>query len=78
MQNYTIRIKKNSNKTLALINYLKTLDFIEITKAEDWFDELSQEQIKNIKQGLDDLENNNTHSDEDVRKRIHQRILNTQ
>ena len=78
MQDYTLSISENNKKTSALINYLKTLDFIKITKATDWWDELSQENINAINRGLDDLENGNTHTDEDVRKKIHQRILNAQ
>lgn len=78
MQNYTLTIPENSNKALALLNYLKTLDFIEITKTVDWWDELSMENKKAINQGLDDLENGNTHTDEKVRESIHKRILNAQ
>ena len=78
MQNYTLSVPENSNKALALLNYLKTLDFIKISKSVDWWDELSQENINAINRGLDDLENGNTHTDEDVRKKIHQRILNAQ
>jgi len=78
MQNYTLSVPDNSNKASALLNYLKTLDFIKISKSVDWWDELSQENINNINKGLDDLENGNTHTDEDVRKNIHQRIINAQ
>ena len=78
MAQFTISISENNNKALALLNYLKTLDFVSITKIEDWYDELSQEQIKSINKGLEDLENGNIHKDEDVRKSIHQRILNAQ
>ena len=63
---------------MALLNYLKTLDFIKITKTTDWWDELSTEDKKSIQQGLDDLENNNIHSDEDVKKSIKKRILNAE
>jgi len=41
-------------------------------------DELSLENQKAIKQGLTDIDNGDIHSDEDVRKSIHQRILNSQ
>lgn len=76
MQNYTLRIPEN-NKAFALLNYLKTLDFIEIEKTIDWWDELSQENKNDIEQGLNDFENGNVHSDEDVRKNIRQRIFNS-
>jgi len=78
MAQFTISISENNNKALALLNYLKTLDFVSITKIEDWYDELSQEQIKSINKGLEDLENGNIHKDEDVRESIHQRILNAE
>ena len=76
MQDYTLTISEKSNKALALINYLRTLDFVEITKTTDWWDELSQENKNAIQQGIDDLDNGYVHTDEDVRKNIRQRILN--
>ena len=78
MQDYTLTVSEINKKTSALINYLKTLDFIKITKTTDWWDELSTEDKKSIQQGLDDLENNNIHSDEDVKKSIKKRILNAE
>ena len=78
MQNYTLTISEDNKKTSALINYLKTLDFIKITKATDWWDELSTEDKKSVQQGLDDIENNNIHSDEDVKKSIKKHIFNIQ
>ncbi len=78
MQDYTLTISEKNSKAVALLNYLKTLDFIEISKTVDWWDELSQENKKAINKGLKDLENGNTHTDEEVRKSIHQRILNAQ
>jgi len=78
MQNYTLKIPENNSKALALLNYLKTLDFIEINKTVDWWDELSIENRKAINKGLDDLEKGNTYTDEEVRKSIHKRILNAQ
>ena len=78
MSNYTLTIPEDSQKALALLNYLKTLDFVKLTKATDWYDELGQEQIKSINKGLKDLEDGNTYKDEDIRKSIHQRILNAQ
>jgi len=78
MSDYTLTIPENSSDALALLNYLKSLNFVSITKTTDWYDELSQEQIKSINKGLEDLDNGNIHKDEDVRKSIHQRILNAQ
>ncbi len=78
MQDYTLKLSENNNKALALLNYLRTLDFIEISKTTDWYDELNFKQKESINKGIEDLENRNTYTDEDVRKNIHQRIINAQ
>ena len=75
---YTLTISENNKKSLALINYLKTLDFIHISKATDWWDKLSLKDKESVQKGLDDIENNNIHTDEDVRKSIRQRIINAE
>lgn len=46
------------------------------TKNTDWWDELSEESKQAIEIGLKDLKNGNTHSSNDVRKSIRQRIEN--
>ena len=74
----TLDIDINNNKALALLNYLRTLDFIEISKTNDWYDELNFKQKESINKGIEDLENGNTYADEDVRKNIHHRILKAQ
>tara|TARA_R110001592_G_scaffold178589_1_gene419715 strand:+ start:1213 stop:1455 length:243 start_codon:yes stop_codon:yes gene_type:complete len=76
MEDYTLRISENNSKALALLNYLKTLDFVELSKTTDWWDEISTENKQSIERGLDDLKNNRVHSDEDVRKSVRERILN--
>ena len=76
MEDYTLRISEKNSKALALLNYLKTLDFVELSKTTDWFDELSPEQKQSIDRGLDDLKNGRVHSDTDVRKSVRERILN--
>ncbi len=75
MQNYTIKILEKNAKAIALINYLKTLEFVELTKTNDWWDELGAESKASIERGLDDLKNNRIHSDEEVRNSIRERIL---
>ena len=75
---FTIDIDTSNNKALALINYIRTLDFIKISKTTDWWDELNFKQKESINKGIEDLENGNTYADEDVRKNIHQRIINAQ
>jgi len=78
MQDYTLKLLENNNKALALLNYLRTLDFIEITKTNDWYNELNFKQKEVINKGVKDLENGNTFSDEDVREYAHRHILNAQ
>lgn len=77
MADYTLKISEKNAKAIALINYLKTLDFVELTKSKsvDWWDELSEENKASIERGLDDLNNNRMHSDEEVRKIVRERIL---
>lgn len=77
MADYTLKISEKNAKAIALINYLKTLDFIELTKSKpvDWWDELSEENKASIERGLDDLNNNRVQSDEEVRKIVRERIL---
>jgi len=75
MTHVTISFTENNSKAVALLNYLKTLDFIKISTNTDWWDELSQENISDIKEGLHDIEIGNTYSDKDVRLAAKQRIL---
>ena len=75
MQNYTLKITEKNAKTAALIKYLKTLDFIEISKSLDWWNELGEESKASIERGLDDLKKGEVHSDQDVRNLIRKRIL---
>jgi predicted transcriptional regulator len=51
------------------------LDFVELTKTKDWWDELSENNIVSIQKGLDDLENGRVHTDEEVREGVSQRII---
>ena len=74
----TLDIDTNNNKAIALLNYLRTLDFIKISKSTDWYDDLTLQQKESINKGIEDLENGNTYADEDVREDIHQRILKAQ
>lgn len=76
METYTIKISEKNTKAKALIQYLKTLEFIEFTKNDDWWDEIGIKSKTSIERGLDDLKNNRTHSDEKVRNSIKERILN--
>ena len=76
MHNYTLKISEQNEKAKALINFLKSLDFVELTKANDWWDELGAESKASIERGIDDLKNDRVHSDQKVRNSIKERILN--
>ena len=80
MENYTITLLEKDAKAKALITYLKTLDFVELKKSDDtdWWDEISRESKASIERGLDDLKNNKTHTDDEVRNSIRQRIVKAQ
>ena len=78
MQDYILKLSENNSKALALLNYLKTPDFIEITKTNDWYDDLNYEQKESIDKGIKYLGNGNTYSDEDVREYAHAHILKAQ
>ena len=70
MEDYTLRIPEKNSKALALLNYLKTLDFIELTKSVDWWDELSEDNKKAIEKGIKQADEGKFTSNEDARKRI--------
>jgi len=79
----TAELKNNLHRFIVEINDISILTQMQEylknaikSKTTDWYDELSQEQIKSINKGLEDLDSGNIHKDEDVRKSIHQRILN--
>ncbi|PWH87165.1 hypothetical protein [Brumimicrobium oceani] len=78
MNSFSIKILEKDSKAIALINYLKTLDFVEVVEEKDWWDDLGIENKASIDRGLDDLNNSNIHKDQDVRNAIKKRILNAE
>lgn len=74
MEDYSLRISKKDSKSIALINYLKSLDFIELKKSNDWWDELNNDHKASIERGLDDIKNGRIHTDEDVRMSMRNHI----
>ena len=78
MLNYTIKISENNAKAIAFINYIQTLDFVELTEVSDCYDNLDLENKASIEKGLSDIKNNNVHTDEEVRISIRERILKFQ
>ncbi|MEX0811939.1 MAG: hypothetical protein WD048_06960 [Chitinophagales bacterium] len=78
MENYNLRVPENSNKAKALIEYLKTLDFIEFKKSRMLQDEPSEIEQKLIDQGFDDLRNNKLIAHQEVKQSIRERIKRSQ
>ena len=74
MKDYTIRFTEENNKVKALIDYLKSLEFVELSSGADWWDEISEKNKASIKRGLDDLKNGKTFTDDDVRTSIRKQI----
>jgi len=55
------------------------VDVIVLPSSEnDWFDDLSNHQLLSVERGINNLKNDDTHSDEDVRTSVRERILNAQ
>lgn len=64
MKKVTLNIE--DNKYSFFLELIKSLDFVTIEEKEDWFENLSISNKKNILKGIDDLENGKKHSHEDV------------
>ena len=48
MAEYTFNISESNSKAIALLEYLKSLDFIDLKKTNDWWNELSKKQQQEI------------------------------
>ena len=70
MQSYTLTISENSAKAIALLNYLETIEFVKISKTTDWWDTLTEEQQNGINKGVEQLNNGEGVTHEDVRMHV--------
>jgi hypothetical protein len=61
-----VTINVTDNKYSFLLELLKSMDFVSIANENDWFENLKEEEKKLIQQGVNDLDNNNTFSHEEV------------
>ncbi len=68
---HTIQIDDTNSNAKALLEYLKTLDFVKLTDNSDWYDELNEVNIHSIQIGLDDLRNNQSCSFRFRSKKFH-------
>ena len=78
MEDYTLSVPEGDSKAIALLNYLKTLDFVQLKKAEkgDWWNLISSENQASVQRGVDDLDNGKSQSDNAVRNSVRQKIIN--
>jgi len=70
MQSYTLTISENTAKAIALLNYLKTIEFVKISKTTDWWDTLTEEQQNGINKSVEQLNNGEGVTYEDVRMHV--------
>ena len=70
MQSYTLTISENSSKAVALLNYLKSIDFVKISETSDWWEALTPEQQNSIHKGIKQLDNGEGIKHDDVRKNV--------
>ena len=70
MQNYTLTISENSNKAMALLDYLKSIDFVKISKSDDWWDTITAEQQESINNSVELLDNGEGITHNNVRKNV--------
>ncbi|UPQ80059.1 hypothetical protein M0M57_04305 [Flavobacterium azooxidireducens] len=64
MKQLTIKIK--DNKYSFFLELLKSMDFVSIVEDNDWYENLSLKEKKEIQKGINDLENGRTYSQEEV------------
>jgi predicted transcriptional regulator len=76
MTRFTISISEYDDKAKALMEYLKTLDFITIEETSVSEYELSEEELEALNRGLKDIDEGRVYSDEEVKKRIRNKIEN--
>ncbi len=72
LEKYKIIEWITSLKDKTMISRLKSLK--EETKDEDWWDELSSAEKEGIQKGLQDIEDGNTISHEEVMKKLKKRV----
>jgi len=76
MTRFTISISEYDDKAKALMEYLKTLDFITIEETSVSEYELSGEELEALNRGLKDIDEGRVYSDEVVKNMIRQKIEN--
>ena len=70
MPNYTISIQEDSNRVNALLDYLKSIDFVKISERSDWWETLTVEEQRAIYKSVDLLDNGEGINHSEVRKNV--------
>lgn len=72
MKKLTINIEEN--KYSFFLELIKSMDFVSIENEEDWYENLSFSEKKNIQKGIDDIENGRVFSHNEVMTLAKKRI----
>lgn len=72
MKKITINIEEN--KYSFFLELIKSMDFVSIENEEDWYENLSSSEKKNIQKGIDDIENGRIFSHNEVMTLAKKRI----
>jgi hypothetical protein len=74
MKKLTINIEET--KYPFFLELIKSMDFVSIENNDDWYENLSFYEKKNIQKGIDDIDNGTIFSHDEVmsiaKKRIHE------
>lgn len=73
MKKLTINIEEN--KYSFFLELIKSMDFVSIENEEDWYENLSFSDKKNIQKGIDDIENGRIFSHNEVMTLAKKRIV---
>jgi hypothetical protein len=72
MKKITLNIEEN--KYSFFLELIKSMDFVSIENEDDWYENLSFSEKKNIQKGIDDIENGRIYSHNEVMSFTKKRI----
>jgi hypothetical protein len=72
MKKITINIEEK--KYSFFLELIKSMDFVSIENEDDWYENLSYSEKKNIQKGIDDIENGRIFSHNEVMTLAKKRI----
>ncbi len=72
MKKLTINIEET--KYSFFLELIKSMDFVSIENNDDWYENLSFSEKKNIQKGIDDIDNGNIFSHNEVMSIAKKRI----